>query len=445
MSLPLVAIVGAPNVGKSTLFNRLVGRRRAIVTDEPGVTRDRIYGTVADAPTPFRVVDTGGLTVDLEAPYAREIERQAEAALDEAAVMLFVVDARAGATATDLELAAILRRHRTPLLLVANKIDASTHEVWVHGLHELGLGEPVPISAEHARGIDQLRSMIDARFQCVTVGEPVQDLDRPVINVALVGRPNVGKSSITNRLLGQDRVVVSDQPGTTRDAIDTLLEVGERRYCLIDTAGIRRPGKRRGVERFSVDRARENIDRCDVAILILDASQALAAQDTHVAGYVLDASKPLLVAINKWDLVDEREQAARNWESEVRRRLRFARYVPMILVSARTGQRVMKLLDRVDELHAVADTWIRTVEFNRWVEDLVGAPGAAPARGHGFKIYYGTQTGTRPPTFLIFCNDPRKLHFSARRYLENSLRKRFGLGGAPIRMRFRGRRKERAG
>jgi GTP-binding protein len=437
MPLPLVAIVGAPNVGKSTLFNRLVGGRRAIVTDEPGVTRDRLYAEVRDAPRPFRLVDTGGMMPGERAPLARAIERQAEAALDEASVVLFVVDARAGATALDHDLASVLRRRGCRLLVVANKVDSARSVTRLHELHELGLGPPWEISAEHGRGVDELTAAVAALLPEVSEDGAAGH----AVSVAIVGRPNVGKSSMVNRLLGEERVLVSDRPGTTRDAIDTVLQVGERRYRLIDTAGLRRPGRiRHVVERFSVQRARGNIERCDVAVLVLDASTSLAAQDTHVAGYIVEALKPMVVVVNKWDLVEEREAAVKLWEERVRVRLRFTRGAPLVFASAVTGQRVLKILDRVDEIHAAAGVRVPTQQLNRWLRTLPAAgPGAGP-RPPGFRLYYATQTGVHPPSFVLFCNDPRRAHFSIRRQLENSLRESFGLGPTPIRIDLRARR-----
>jgi GTP-binding protein len=439
MELPLVAIVGAPNVGKSTLFNRLIGRRRSIVTNEPGVTRDRIYGTVRDAPRPFRLVDTGGLTPRVEAAYARQIEGQAQAALDEAALVLFVVDARAGLTALDRELAEMLRRRGGPLLLVANKIDGEHVEPAALACHELGLGQPHSVSAEHSRGIDELIESID---RLLGPGEPGEVAPREdELRVAIVGRPNVGKSSIFNRLVGEERAVVSDIPGTTRDAVDTSLELGARRYRLIDTAGLRRRGRiQRGVDRFSSERARRNIDRCDVAVLVLDASAELAAQDTHIAGYIVDAFRPLVVVLNKWDLVEDREAQAKRWMREVSHRLRFVKQVPLLFVSALSGQRVSRILDEVDRVHASAGIEVPTAELNRFLHGQAEAnPSAPPPRG-SLRFYYMTQTGTHPPSFVLFCNDPRKVHFSVRRRLENGLRERFDLGSAPIRLSFRARR-----
>jgi GTP-binding protein len=445
MPEPLIAIVGAPNVGKSTLFNRLAGGRRALVTGEPGMTRDRQYAAVADARVPFRIVDTGGLPPDPDAPFAREIERQVEIALGEASAVLFLVDTRAGATALDEELAARLRRVGIPLLLVANKVDGDALELRMHELRRLGLGAPIGVSAEHGRGIEELFEAIE-RLLLERFGPseaPVED--EGALRLAIVGRPNVGKSSIFNRLCGTERAIVSDVPGTTHDAVDTLLQVDGRRYRLIDTAGLRRPGRvQRVTERFSAARARENIEHCDVALLVVDAEAGFLAQDGHVAGHVREAYRPMVVAVNKWDLVTDREAAAKRWEADVRRRLRFAGEVPLVLVSALTGQRVRRVLDLALALHEAAGIRVPTPELNRWLrEQIAGDPAAPPPRGQ-LRLLYATQTGTHPPTFLLFCNDPSLAHPSVRRQLVNRLRERFGFGSTPIRLRLRARDRDRA-
>jgi GTP-binding protein len=445
VSLPLVVIAGAPNVGKSTLFNRLVRRRTAIVTDEPGVTRDRVYGEVSDGPRPFRVVDTGGLTPDGSAPFAQEIARQAETAMEEAACILFVIDARAGATAVDREVAELLRRRGVPILLIANKIDSPAVQDLVHDLFDIGLGEPVPVSAEHALGIEELLDRIADVIG--DAGERQEDEAQgpPALSVAIVGRPNAGKSSLLNRFVGEERAMVSDIPGTTRDAVDTMLVLGERRYKLIDTAGIRRRGKSRlSAEKFSVVRARRNIERCDVAVLVLDAEAGFAAQDAHIAGFIADAYKPVVAVINKWDLIQGRESEAKRWEDEVRRKLKFIKQIPMILVSAKTGQRVMKILDRVDTVHAEAGRRVPTPELNRWLRKVAGPRIDKAAGGRTLRVFYVTQAGTHPPRFVIFCNDRRLVHFSFERRLRNSLRESFGFGAAPIKLDFRSRREGRS-
>jgi GTP-binding protein len=441
--LPLVAIVGAPNVGKSTLFNRLVKKRAALVTDQPGVTRDRIYGIVGGGDRPFRIVDTGGLRWD-DVAFGREILLQAEAALVEAKLVLFVVDGRLGATALDAEVASFLRRKGATVLLVANKIDGPAQDDAIHELHALGLGEPLAVSAEHARGIDELLTAIESRLPGAS--EPL-DGDAPdePIKVALVGRPNVGKSSLLNRLVGEERMLVSDIPGTTRDAVDTMLTARGRRYLLVDTAGMRRKGRPdEAVESLSVMRARQAIERADVVVLVIDGSEPITAQDTHIAGYAVDASRPIVVAINKWDLVEGREDRAKAWEQEMRERLRFVKEVPSVLVSARSGQRVVKILDRVDELFADSGKRVPTPALNTWLQEEAAKERRAPAKGGSVRLFYATQTGIRPPRFVVFCNEARRLHFSLRRHLENSLRERFGFGAAPLRLTFRSRRERAA-
>jgi GTP-binding protein len=449
VSAPLIAILGAPNVGKSTLFNRLVGRRRALVTDEPGVTRDRIYGTVEGPGRPFRIVDTGGLTPGLELPFAREIERQADAALADAAGILYVVDARQGASALDRDIVGRLRRRGVPVRLVANKVDAPSAEPLVHELHALGLGEPIAISAEHGLGLDRLLAEVQAMLGPETqpgveplgAGEEPQAAEARPVRVALVGRPNVGKSSLVNRLLGEERVLVSEVPGTTRDAVDTPFRYGGREYVLVDTAGIRRRGKvRQTAETLSVMAARRSIERADVVVLVVDATEPFAAQDAHIAGYATGAHRPVVVAVNKWDLVESREVAAKAWQEELRRRLRFVKEVPIVLVSARTGQRVLRILEHVLALHEDAGRRVPTPELNRWLHAEAQAERGSPAGGRSVKLFYAAQVGVHPPRFVLFCSDARRVHFSLRRRLENSLRERFGFGAAPLQLQFRSRR-----
>jgi len=440
VAAPLIAIVGAPNVGKSTLFNRLTGRRSALVTDEPGVTRDRLYGTVLQGRRPFRLVDTGGLTPGLALPFSQEIEQQAEIALTEAAGVLYLVDARAGASALDQELAARLRRRGIPVRLVANKVDAQSVLPLVHELHRLGLGEPIAISAEHGEGIGELLEAVDAMLPGGEAPDPAPEGAGEEVRVALVGRPNVGKSSLLNRLMGEERVLVSEVPGTTRDAVDTPFTYQGRRYRLVDTAGIRRKGKvRQAADSLAMAAARRAVVRADVVILVLDATDAFAAQDAHIAGYAIEAKRPVVVAVNKWDLVERREEAAAAWQEELRRRLRFVKEVPIVLLSARTGQRVLKVLDQVDALHAAAGRRVPTPELNRWLHTEAQAERTSPAGGHSVRLFYAAQTGVHPPRFVLFCSDARRVHFSLRRRLENSLRERFGFSAAPLHLQFRSR------
>jgi GTP-binding protein len=389
-------------------------------------------------------VDTGGLTPGLATPFAQEVEHQAEIALTEAAGVLYLVDARAGASALDQELAARFRRRGIPVRLVANKVDAPSVLPLVHELHGLGLGEPIAISAEHGEGIGELLEAVDAMLPGDETEEPRTEAEATEVRVALVGRPNVGKSSLLNRLLGEERVLVSEVPGTTRDAVDTPFRYRGRGYRLVDTAGIRRKGRvHQAADSLAMAAARRAIERADVVVLVLDATDAFAAQDAHIAGYAMEARKPLLVAVNKWDLVEGREEAASAWQDELRRRLRFVKEVPIVLLSARTGQRVLKVLDHVNVLYAAAGRQVPTPELNRWLHAEAQVERSSPAGGHSVRLFYAAQTGVHPPRFVLFCSDARRVHFSLRRRLENSLRERFGFGASPLHLQFRSRR-ERA-
>jgi GTP-binding protein len=439
---PLVALVGLPNVGKSTLFNRMVGQRRTIVTDEPGVTRDRIVGIVRRGDRPFSIVDMGGLTPGAVDPLAREIERQAERALEAAAVIVLVVDARAGPSPFDHELARSLRRRCVPILVAANKVDTPALEPLALAFHELGLGAAIAVSAEHGLGVDDLLDAIDALLPTTPRDSAAAAAEETLeVRVAIVGRPNVGKSSLVNRLVGEERVLVSEVPGTTRDAVDTLLIRAGRHYRLVDTAGIRRKGKVRLVaEGHAVHRARQSIEQADVVVLVLDGHGDFAAQDAHIAGYASEAAKPVIVTINKWDLVAEREAGAKAWESLVRDRLRFVKDVPVLFVSAKSGQRVFRILEIADDLHAAAALRVPTPELNRWLRGFAVVEREGPAKGRSLRLFYAAQTGVRPPRFVLFCNDARRVHFSLRRRIENEIRDRFGFGPIPLRLQFRSRR-----
>ncbi len=439
VSLPLVAIVGRPNVGKSTLFNRLVGRRRSIVTDEPGVTRDRLYGVVQDAPRPFRAVDTGGLVPGAPQPLLAAVERQAARALQEADAVLLVVDARAGLTPLDLEIAGQLRPLAVPVLVVANKVDTASLEPSIHEFQALGLGEPLPVSAEHGRGVQELLEALEAVLPASARTEATEDEG---LRVAVVGRPNVGKSSLVNKLAGDERVLVSERPGTTRDAVDVILRKADRTFVLVDTAGLRRPGRvGRGVEGLAVQMAERSVARADIVVLVLDATQGFVSQDAHIAGRASEARRPVVVVVNKWDLVSEREQAAAQWRRTIAARLRWLKEPPLLFVSARTGQRVERILECAAQLHTQACRRVPTAELNRWLRDLHGGDWTSPARARDLRLLYVTQVGVAPPRFVFFCNDPRRVRVSVRRFLENQLRERFKFGPVPLVLSFRARRR----
>ena len=433
---PVIAIVGRPNVGKSTVFNRLLGARHAIVEDIPGTTRDRLYGEAEYKDRSFMVVDTGGLEPDASEGYSALIRQQVEAALEEANVLLFVVDTTAGVTQTDSEIAEMLRRAERPVILIANKVDNEARSENALEFYELGLGEPMPISAYHGLG---LREVLE-RLSGLLPEKPAAEAPADQLRLAVVGRPNVGKSALVNAILGQDRVIVSEEAGTTRDAVDTPFLYRDHPLVLIDTAGIRRRGRvERGVEKYSVMRARQAIERCDIAILVIDATQDLAAQDLHVAGYVADAYKGMIVAVNKWDLIDDTEENRDAFARKILRRMRFTPWAPLAFVSAKTGLNVDGLLELAVEIGETRSQRIPTAQVNAALREAVAAnpppsPGKRPLR-----IKYGTQAAVRPPTFVFFTNDASLIHFSYRRYLENVLRRRFGFEGTAIKLEFRSR------
>jgi GTP-binding protein len=432
---PVVAIVGRPNVGKSTLFNRLVRARRAIVEDIPGTTRDRLYGEVEHRGRSFIVVDTGGLEPDASEGYSALIRSQVEAGVREADVLLFVLDTLSGVTRTDSEIAEVLRRAQRPVILVANKADNEARGERAVEFFELGLGEPMSVSAYHGLGMREVLDRIGELVPEAAAEAPVEAL-----RLAVVGRPNVGKSALVNAILGQDRVIVSEEAGTTRDAVDTPFLYKDKALVLIDTAGIRRRGRvERGVEKYSVMRAREAIERCDVAVLVMDASEKLAAQDLHVAGYVADAVKGMIVAVNKWDLVEDSEETRDAFARKVLRRLRFTPWAPLAFVSAKTGLNIDGLLELAIEIGETRSLRIPTAQVNAALREAVAAnPPSSPGR-RPLRIKYGTQAEIRPPTFVFFANDASLIHFSYRRYLENVLRKRFGFEGTAIKLEFRSR------
>jgi GTP-binding protein len=438
---PIVALVGRPNVGKSTLFNRLVGERRAIVEDEPGTTRDRVYGTADWAGLEFSVVDTGGLQDDREiasaslTEIARHTREQARSAIDEADVIVFLVDAKSGLAAGDHDVADLLRRADKPTILVANKADNTDRRDGAVEFYELGLGDPIAISAYHGSGTGDL---LDRVVEALPEAEEEPETEGPAI--AIVGRPNVGKSRLLNALLGQERAIVSDVPGTTRDSLDTELLWAGQPLTLIDTAGIRRRGRvEQGIERFSVLRSMRAIDRADVVLMVIDAAEGFTAQDLHIAGYVEEQKKGIVVVVNKWDLVEKTPQSTDEYRAKAREALDFMPYAPLVFISAKFGQRVQQVLETALLVVAEGRRRVSTAALNKVLRDAVAAHPPASKPGKWLKFYYATQADVAPPTFVFFCNDPKQIHFTYRRYLENRLREEFGFTGTPLRLSFRGR------
>jgi GTP-binding protein len=431
-----VAIVGRPNVGKSALFNRFVGTRVALVEDLPGTTRDRVHGRVEWAGTSFDLVDTGGLEDRHEGPYAEFVREQVKYAVDTADVILFVVDSRDGITAADLDVAQLLRTVDRPVLLVANKADNEARIESALQFFELGLGEPIPVSAYHGTGIADLLDRVVELLPPSTV----EDIDPSVPSLALVGRPNVGKSALMNAILGEERVIVSEQPGTTRDAIDTQFTFNGRPVVLVDTAGIRRQGRIvPGVERHSVMRAESAMERSDVALIVMDATEPLTAQDLHVLGYAVEAGKGVIIVLNKMDLLKDLGPPEEELKSVVRARVRFAPWAPVEFVSAKEGTGINRLLTTALKVWDERRKRVSTGELNAVVHRALAAH--APPAVHGKKLHvlYVTQAETSPPTFVFFVNDPAVVHFSYRRYLENAIRRAFRFDGTAIRLVFRGR------
>jgi len=431
----VVAIVGRPNVGKSTLFNRLIGGRRAIVSEVAGTTRDRLYGEAQMGRLSFTVIDTGGLVPSADEGYPALIRLQVETAVTEADVILFLVDAASGVMSLDEEIAQLLRRTDKTVLLLANKADNDARREAAAEFYSLALGDPIPVSAYHGIGLGDLRERLEALLPPAEAAGPAEAL-----RLAIVGRPNVGKSALVNAILGQERVLVSAEPGTTRDAVDTSLEYQGKLLLLIDTAGIRRRGRiTRGVEKYSVLRAEQALTRADIGLLVLEAPEGVAAQDLHIAGYVANAYKGLIMVANKWDLLDDTEESREEFARRALRRLRFAPWAPLAFVSAKTGLNIDGLLDLALEVGDSRFLRVPTGELNTVVQKAV-AEHRPPSKGRRWlRILYVTQAEANPPTFVFFVSDASLLHFSYRRYLENALRRAFGFEGTAIRLTFRSR------
>ena len=435
MPRPLVAIVGRPNVGKSMLFNKLTGQRAAIVEDTPGVTRDRIYGTCEWRGRTFDLMDTGGIEPGTDSEILQFMRRQAEIGIELADAIIMVTDVKVGLTAADSAVATILQRARKPVYLAVNKCDSvGGVNPDIYEFYSLGLGDPFEVSAVHGHGTGDLLDWCVDHFPEETVQEEDEDLTR----VAIVGKPNVGKSSLLNQILGEERVIVSDMAGTTRDAIDSYFENSFGKYCFIDTAGMRRRSKvDDAIERYSNLRSVSAIERADVCIVMIDATQGVTEQDTKIAGLVHEAGKAVLIAVNKWDLVEKETNTMRDMEAQVRQDLSFMPYAPVVFLSALTGQRVDKLYEMINEVARSNAMRVTTGALNSVLADATARVQPPTDKGRRLKIYYMTQAGVKPPHFVIFCNDARLFHFSYQRYLENQIRGVFGLAGTPIRMTIR--------
>ena len=434
MGRPVVAIVGRPNVGKSTLFNKIAGKRIAIVEDKPGVTRDRIYAEAEWLNNYFTIIDTGGIEPESEDIILSQMRRQAEIAIETGDVILFVVDGLEGLTATDREVANMLRKAHKRVLLVCNKIDTRNTPDTIYEFYELGLGEPIVISAGQSLGLGDLLDEVIASFP---EGKDTE-YDDEVIKVAVIGKPNAGKSSLINYILGEERVIVSDIPGTTRDAIDTPFELGEDKYVFIDTAGLRRKRSvNETIERYSVIRSLSAIERSDVCLMVIDASEGITEQDTKIAGYAHDNGKASIIIVNKWDLIEKEDKTYLQFEEDIRKTLSFMPYAPMLFISAKTGKRVPKIFDLIKTVSNNHSLRITTGILNDIINEAVLMKQPPSDKGKRLKIFYGTQVGVRPPKFVIFINDKELMHFSYARYLENKIRESFGFEGTPLQFEFR--------
>lgn len=432
--LPLIAIIGRPNVGKSALFNRIIGQRRSIVTDEPGITRDRIYGTATWNGRSFEIVDTGGIVPGEETEIPVRIFQQAEIAIETASLILFVVDGRSGVTIADQELTRLLRRTQKTTFLIVNKIDSDKQAPEVAEFFGLGFSHVFPLSAEHGRGITELLDEVAIQ---IPAPEGEQEEGEGEIRVAIIGRPNVGKSTLLNKLTGEERAMVSPTAGTTRDPVDSIVKHDGLTVRFIDTAGIRRKGKTElKAEKLSVVMARRHLERSDIAILVIDAPQGVTALDAHIGGYAHEAARSVIIAVNKWDLVEKNYRITADFEREIREKLKFLSFAPIIFLSAKTGQRVQKLYGTIEEVHKARFVRIPTRELNQFLQQEALSRGGLPS---DVKIRYIAQVKVNPPTFVMFSNKVKKLHFSFERFVENRIRERFPFLGTPIIIRQRAR------
>lgn len=434
-----MAVVGRPNVGKSTIFNKLTGTKISIVEDTPGVTRDRIFGEVEWLNKYFTIIDTGGIEPESDDIILSQMRNQAMLAVDMAHVILFVVDGKSGLTAADKEVADILRRTKKPVLLVVNKIDSKIQFDNVYDFYELGLGNPIAISGANSMGLGDLLDEVVENFP-----EGMNtEYDEDVIRVTITGKPNAGKSSILNNILGEERVIVSPIAGTTRDAIDTYFEKDDNKFLLIDTAGIRRRSKvYENVERFSVIRSMSAVDRADVVLIVIDATEGVTEQDTKIAGIAHDEGKACIFVVNKWDLIEKDNKTMGNFRMSVREKFPFMTYAPILFVSAVSNQRIGKILETVVQVSAEQNKRVTTSVLNQVIGEAIMLNQPPSDKGRRLKIYYGTQTGVKPPTFNLFINDKELTHFSYTRYLENRLRENFGFEGTSIKIEYSQKKKK---
>lgn len=434
-----MAVVGRPNVGKSTIFNKLTGTKISIVEDTPGVTRDRIFGEVEWLNKYFTIIDTGGIEPESDDIILSQMRNQAMLAVDMAHVILFVVDGKSGLTAADNEVADILRRTKKPVLLVVNKIDSKSQFDNVYDFYELGLGNPIAISGANSMGLGDLLDEVVENFP-----EGMNtEYDEDVIRVAITGKPNAGKSSILNNILGEERVIVSPIAGTTRDAINTYFEKDDNKFLLIDTAGIRRRSKvYENVERFSVIRSMSAVDRADVVLIVIDATEGVTEQDTKIAGIAHDEGKACIFVVNKWDLIEKDNKTMGNFRMSVREKFPFMTYAPILFVSAVSNQRIGRILETVVQVSAEQNKRVTTSVLNQVIGEAIMLNQPPSDKGRRLKIYYGTQTGVKPPTFNLFINDKELTHFSYTRYLENRLRENFGFEGTSIKIEYSQKKKK---
>ncbi|EOY7637173.1 ribosome biogenesis GTPase Der [Listeria monocytogenes] len=436
MAKPVVAIVGRPNVGKSTIFNRIVGERVSIVEDVPGVTRDRIYNSAEWLGKEFNIIDTGGIDLSDE-PFLEQIRAQAEIAIDEADVIIFITNGREGVTDADEQVAKILYRSNKPIVLAINKVDNPEMRDQIYDFYSLGFGEPYPISGSHGLGLGDMLDAVRAHFP----KEEEEEYPDDTVKFSLIGRPNVGKSSILNALLGEDRVIVSDIAGTTRDAIDKTYTFDGQDYVMIDTAGMRKRGKvYESTEKYSVLRAMRAIERSDVVLVVINAEEGIREQDKRIAGYAHDAGRAIIIVVNKWDAINKDEKTINVWTEDIREQFQFLSYAPIVFVSAKTKQRLNNLFPLINQVSDNHSLRVQSSMLNDVISDAVAMNPSPMDKGKRLKIFYTTQVAVKPPTFVVFVNDPELMHFSYERFLENRIREAFPFEGTPIRVIARKRK-----